>query len=102
MNLFHMQEEAVGQVFWHPKGYALYRALEDYVRRRVGKADYQEVKSPLLIDRKLWDGVHSIPLYQRPTCLAWRGPLRNVVENPTLEGPLWNAESWAFAAEATP
>jgi threonyl-tRNA synthetase len=55
MNLFHMQEEAVGQVFWHPKGYALYRALEDYVRRRVGKAGYQEVKSPLLIDRKLWE-----------------------------------------------
>jgi threonyl-tRNA synthetase len=55
MNLFHMQEEAVGQVFWHPKGYALYRALEDYVRRRVGTAGYQEVKSPLLIDRKLWE-----------------------------------------------
>ncbi len=50
-----MQEEAVGQVFWHPKGYALYRALEDYVRRRVGRAGYQEVKSPLLIDRKLWE-----------------------------------------------
>jgi len=55
MDLFHMQEEAVGQVFWHPKGYALYRALEDYVRRRVGIAGYQEVKSPLLIDRKLWE-----------------------------------------------
>ena len=55
MNLFHMQEEAVGQAFWHPKGYALYRVLEDYVRRRVGKAGYQEVKTPLLIDRKLWE-----------------------------------------------
>ncbi len=55
MNLFHMQEEAVGQVFWHPKGYALYRALEDYVRRRVGTAGYQEIKTPLLIDRKLWE-----------------------------------------------
>jgi threonyl-tRNA synthetase len=55
MDLFHMQEEAVGQVFWHPKGYALYRVLEDYVRRRVGRAGYQEVKSPLLIDRKLWE-----------------------------------------------
>jgi peptide/nickel transport system substrate-binding protein len=54
------------------------------------------------IDRKLWDGLHSIPLYQRPTFLAWRGTLRNVVENPSLEGPLWNAESWAFAAEASP
>jgi peptide/nickel transport system substrate-binding protein len=54
------------------------------------------------IDGKLWDGLHSIPLYQRPTFLAWRGTLRNVVENPTLEGPLWNAEDWAFAAEASP
>ena len=53
MDLFHMQEEAVGQVFWHPKGYALYHALEDYVRRRIGAADYQEVKTPQLLDRKL-------------------------------------------------
>jgi threonyl-tRNA synthetase len=55
MNLFHMQEEAVGQVFWHPKGYALYHTLEDYVRRRLDKANYQEVKTPLLLDRKLWE-----------------------------------------------
>ncbi len=55
MNLFHMQEEAVGQVFWHPKGYSLYHTLEDYVRRRLVKADYQEVKTPLLLDRKLWE-----------------------------------------------
>jgi peptide/nickel transport system substrate-binding protein len=50
------------------------------------------------IDRKLWEGLPSIPLYQRPTFLAWRGTLRNVTENATTEGPLWNAESWAFAA----
>jgi threonyl-tRNA synthetase len=55
MDLFHMQEEAVGQVFWHPKGFALYHALEDYVRRRVGHAGYLEVKTPLLVDRKLWE-----------------------------------------------
>ncbi len=55
MDLFHMQEEAVGQVFWHPKGYALYHTLEDYVRRRVDGAGYQEVKTPLLVDRKLWE-----------------------------------------------
>jgi threonyl-tRNA synthetase len=55
MDLFHMQEEAVGQVFWHPKGYALYHALEDYVRRKLGRSGYQEVKTPLLIDRKLWE-----------------------------------------------
>jgi peptide/nickel transport system substrate-binding protein len=53
-------------------------------------------------DRKLWEGLHSVPLYQRPTFLAWRDTLRNVVENPSGEGPLWNAESWGFAAEASP
>jgi peptide/nickel transport system substrate-binding protein len=50
------------------------------------------------IDRRLWEGLPSIPLYQRATILAWRDTLRNVSENPTTEGPLWNAESWAFAA----
>jgi len=55
MNLFHMQEEAVGQVFWHPDGHALYRTLENYIRRRVGEAGYQEIKTPLLFDRKLWE-----------------------------------------------
>jgi peptide/nickel transport system substrate-binding protein len=54
------------------------------------------------IDRRLWAGLPSIPLYQRATILAWRDTLRNVTENPTTEGPLWNAESWAFAAEAQP
>jgi threonyl-tRNA synthetase len=55
MDLFHMQEEAVGQVFWHPKGYALYRTLEDYVRRKVSGAGYREIKTPQLLDRKLWE-----------------------------------------------
>jgi threonyl-tRNA synthetase len=55
MDLFHMQEEAVGQVFWHPKGYTLYHTLEDYIRRRLTADFYQEVKTPLLIDRKLWE-----------------------------------------------
>jgi peptide/nickel transport system substrate-binding protein len=50
------------------------------------------------IDRRLWERLPSIPLYQRATILAWRDILRNVTENPTTEGPLWNAESWAFAA----
>ncbi|HEY5347168.1 MAG TPA: threonine--tRNA ligase [Rhizomicrobium sp.] len=54
LDLFHMQEEAVGQVFWHDKGYALYRVLENYIRTRI-QHDYAEVKTPLLIDRKLWE-----------------------------------------------
>src|ERR1700753_2965880 len=55
MNLFHLQEEAVGQVFWHPDGHTLYRTLEAYIRRRVSEADYQEIHTPLLFDRKLWE-----------------------------------------------
>lgn len=55
LNLFHFQDEAVGQVFWHPKGYTLYRALENYIRRKIGAVGYVEVKTPLLLDRKLWE-----------------------------------------------
>ncbi len=55
MGLFHLQEEAVGSVFWHPKGWKLYRVVEDYMRRRLDAADYQEVRTPQLVDRRLWE-----------------------------------------------
>ncbi len=55
MDLFHLQEEAVGSVFWHPKGWKLYRTVEDYMRRRLDQAAYQEVKTPQLVDRRLWE-----------------------------------------------
>ena len=55
MHLFHIQEEAVGQVFWHPNGWTLYRTLENYVRRKIASNDYREVKTPQLMDRKLWE-----------------------------------------------
>ena len=55
MDLFHMQEEARGQVFWHDKGWTLYRTLENYMRRRLEDANYEEVKTPSLIDRALWE-----------------------------------------------
>src|SRR3954454_18413293 len=55
MDLFHMQEEATGSVFWHPKGWRLYRAAESYMRRRLDAAGYLEVKTPQLLDRKLWE-----------------------------------------------
>ncbi|GAB4394596.1 MAG: threonine--tRNA ligase [Kiloniellaceae bacterium] len=55
MNLFHMQEEAAGSVFWHPKGWTLYRTVEAYMRRRLDDAGYLEVKTPQLIDRSLWE-----------------------------------------------
>ena len=53
-DLFHMQEEGKGMVFWHPKGWTLYRTLEAYMRRRLDAAGYQEVKTPQLLDKNLW------------------------------------------------
>jgi threonyl-tRNA synthetase len=55
MDLFHIQEEAVGSIFWHPKGWKLYRKLEDYMRRRQNATGYEEVRTPQLVDRGLWE-----------------------------------------------
>jgi threonyl-tRNA synthetase len=54
MGLFHLQEEAAGSVFWHPKGWTLVRTLETYVRTRLASAGYVEVKTPQLVDRSLF------------------------------------------------
>ena len=55
MSLFHLQEEAPGMIFWHPAGWSIYRALEDYMRRQLTRAGYQEIKTPQVVDRKLWE-----------------------------------------------
>ncbi|MFQ6553124.1 threonine--tRNA ligase [Aestuariibius insulae] len=55
MNLFHMQEEAPGQVFWHPNGWSIYTELQDYMRRKQRAAGYQEVNTPQVVDRSLWE-----------------------------------------------
>jgi threonyl-tRNA synthetase len=55
MGLFHLEEAAVGSVFWHPKGWKLYRTVEDYLRRRLDAGAYQEVRTPQVLDRKLWE-----------------------------------------------
>ncbi len=55
LDLFHLQEEAVGSVFWHPNGWTLYRAIESYMRRRLEQNGYQEVRTPQLLDRSLWE-----------------------------------------------
>ncbi len=55
MGLFHMQAEATGSVFWHKKGWTLYRTVEAYMRRRLDQAGYEEVKTPQLVNRKLWE-----------------------------------------------
>jgi threonyl-tRNA synthetase len=55
MDLFHIQEEAAGSIFWHHKGWILYRACQTYMRRRLETAGYIEVKTPQLVDRALWE-----------------------------------------------
>jgi threonyl-tRNA synthetase len=55
MDLFHMQEEGRGMVFWHPKGWMLWRTLEAYMRRRLDAAGYTEVKTPQVLDRSFWE-----------------------------------------------
>jgi threonyl-tRNA synthetase len=54
LDLWHIQEDAPGMVFWHPRGYALYRILEDYIRRKMRQLGYAEVKTPQLLPRSLW------------------------------------------------
>ena len=63
MDLFHFQEEAPGSVFWHPKGWTLFQALENYIRRTQTKAGYVEVNSPQLMDKTLWETTGHIPTY---------------------------------------
>ena len=55
LNLFHMQEEATGSIFWHPNGWTLFREIENYIRRRLATENYKEVKTPQMIDRSLWE-----------------------------------------------
>jgi len=55
LDLFHMQEEAPGMVFWHDKGWIIYQEVEQYIRKVLKKHDYQEVRTPQLVDRSLWE-----------------------------------------------
>ncbi len=55
MDLFHLQEEAVGSVFWHDKGWTVYRLLQQYIRARIKQQNYIEVNTPVLVDRSLWE-----------------------------------------------
>ena len=55
MDLFHMQEEAPGQVFWHPNGWRIFTTLQDYMRRKQNQGGYVEVNTPQVVDRKLWE-----------------------------------------------
>ena len=55
MDLYHQQEEGAGIVFWHPRGFTLYRLIEDYIRRRMGRAGFREVRTPQMLSRALWE-----------------------------------------------
>ncbi len=54
-DLFHFQDEAPGMVFWHPKGWTIFRILEDFIREKQLRAGYEEIRTPQVIDRKLWE-----------------------------------------------
>ena len=54
MDLFHFQEEAPGMVFWHSNGWSIYKELEDYIRRKISKVGYEEIKTPQILDKELW------------------------------------------------
>ncbi len=64
MNLFHMQEEAPGQIFWHPNGWKIYTTLQDYMRRKQEVGGYVEVNTPQVVDRKLWEASGHWDKYQ--------------------------------------
>jgi threonyl-tRNA synthetase len=55
LDLFHMQEEAPGMVFWHPKGWALWQTIEQYMRKKLDQHGYQEIRTPMVMDRSLWE-----------------------------------------------
>ncbi len=64
MDLFHMQEEAPGQIFWHPNGWRIYTTLQDYMRRMQTRGGYVEVNTPQVVDRKLWEASGHWEKYQ--------------------------------------
>ena len=64
MDLFHMQEEAPGQVFWHPNGWTIYTELQDYMRRKQRAGGYKEINTPQVVDRKLWEASGHWDKYQ--------------------------------------
>ena len=64
MDLFHMQEEAPGQIFWHPNGWTIYTTLQDYMRRRQKADGYVEVNTPQVVDRRLWEASGHWDKYQ--------------------------------------
>ena len=83
MGLFHLQEEAAGMAFWHDRGWRLYRELESYMRRQLQAAGYSEVRTPQLVERKLWlDSGHWQKFRQQMYIAENEDGLRDYAERP--------------------
>jgi len=88
MDLFHLQAEAHGSVFWHPKGYILWRQLEAYMRRRLDAAGYREVKTPQLMDARQWEQSGHWGKYRENMFVV-----PDEIPNAEEEGPVLSGES---------
>lgn len=93
MDLFHLQEEAQGSVFWHSQGVTIYNALQDYIRRRVDAADYKEVKTPQLMNQKFWSQSGHWQKYREDMFVV-----PDVVPNTEEDGPVFKEEPKEFLA----
>ena len=93
MNLFHIQEEAQGSVFWHPKGHVIYNKLEAYVRRRLEDDGYDEVRTPQLMHSKFWKQSGHWQKYREDMFVV-----PDVVPNNNEDGPVYDDEPKEFLA----
>lgn len=93
MDLFHMQEEAQGSVFWHPQGYVIYNQLEAYVRRRLQDDGYQEVRTPQLMHSKFWEASGHWQKYREDMFVV-----PDVTPNNNEDGPVYDEEPKEFLA----
>lgn len=93
MELFHLQEEAQGSVFWHPKGYMIWRELEAYLRRRLDDAGYEEVKTPQLMNSKFWQQSGHWDKYRENMFVV-----PDVVPSTSEDGPVFEEEPKNFMA----
>jgi len=92
MDLFHLQSEAHGSVFWHPRGYILWRSLEAYLRRRLDAAGYREVKTPQLMDARQWEKSGHWGKYRENMFVV-----PDEIPNPEEEGPILSGEAELMA-----
>src|SRR3546814_11153273 len=90
MDLFHLQQEAHGSVFWHPRGYMVWRELEAYMRRAIDGAGYREVKTPQNMDARQWEQSGHWGKYSESMFVIPDEPPNTEGEGPVITG----AEEW--------